>query len=161
MSGKVTGALLLILACVFVCSRWIAERRRAIRLTEELAAALERMEGMIRWQKLPLPGILARESVGNACGSWFGEVCRRMETGLPLPEAWRGAFGAITPERTRELMCRLDLQGDAQQIMGALHLTAEELRSYAAQMAARQQQSERLCVAAGGCITAVLVIALL
>ena len=155
------GALLLILACVLVCSRWIAERRRVIRLTEELPAALERIEGMIRWQKLPLPVILKQEAVKGVCGSWFGEVCRRMEAGSPLPEAWCGAFGAITPERTRELMCRLDLQGDAQQIMGALHLTAEELRSYAARMAERQQQSERLCVAAGGCITAVLVIALL
>ena len=71
MSGKIAGALLLLLACAMICCRYITEKRRAIRLAEAFAAALCRMEGMIRWQNLPLPRVLEQESKKTPCGEYF------------------------------------------------------------------------------------------
>lgn len=161
MSGKLVGAATLILACLSICGKWITEKRRAIWLSVEFASALERMEGRIRWQNLPLLRVLEQESEHHPCGGFFLEVCKGVKGGSPLHESWRNAFAAMSDRTARGLLCRLDLQGDARQIMGSLHLTAEELRSHAAVMSEKQRQSEQLCVAIGGCVTALLVIILI
>ena len=161
MSGKIAGALLLLLACAMISARYIGEKRRAIRLAEAFAAALCRMEGMIRWQNLPLPRVLEQESQKKPCGEYFSEISQYIKSGCTLHSLWQETFARIPESGTRDLLCRLDLQGDAQQVMGALHLTAEELRAHAAEMAQRQRQNERLWVAASGCITAVLIIVLI
>ena len=161
MSGKVVGASLLLLACALSCGGSIMEKRRAIRLAEAFAAALYRMEGMIRWQNLPLPRVLEQESQISPCGEYFSKIFQYMKSECTLHSSWQKTFTAIPEKGTRELLCRLDLRGDAQQIMGALHLTAEELRAHAAAMAQRQRQNERLWVAVSGCMTAVLIIVLI
>lgn len=161
MNGKLLGAALLIAGGCICCWSWIKDKRSQIYLMREFAAALERMEGMIRWQNLPMTRVLEAENVREPCGMYFKNVLTYMNSGSTLQHAWKQAFEPLPNDETGELMCRMDLQGDARQMTGALRLTAQELRTRAAERAAQQQERERLCVAVGGCLTAVVVIVLI
>lgn len=161
MSGKLIGAALVIGGGLIGCYRWIKERRRQVCLVQELAAALNCMEGMIRWQNLPITRVLEIESTRKPGGKYFKSVHEYMKGGLALQEAWQQTFSELPDNRCGDLMCRMDLQGDTQKITGTIHLTTQELRSYAAERALHQQETERLCVAVWGCLSTVLVVVLI
>ena len=64
-------------------------------------------------------------------------------------------------EAAAGVLGRVELQGDASQIMGSLCLAAEQLRKLAAETESRQGQRERLCVAVGTSLGGLLVILLI
>ncbi len=161
MSGKILGAALLVISDVMICWSWIKEKRSQIYLAKELSAALERMEGMVRWQNLPIKRVLEAESNRKPCGAYFMHIKNQMQSGLTLQAAWTREFSTIKDNEMKDILCRMDLQGDAQQVIGTMRLTAKELRKCAADMSLHQQERERLCMAASGCLTAVLVIVLI
>ena len=161
MNGKFIGVLLITIGGWFFCRGRIRETRQQIRLMHELAAALERMEGMIRWQNLPITRVLEHEGNREPCGKYFLKVRNYVEGGLTLQDAWQQSFFELEADIGSALMCRMDLQGDAQQVTGALRLTVEDLRFRAAERTSHQAERERLCIAVSGCLTAVLVIVLI
>ena len=161
MNGKFLGVALIALGGWSICCGRIRETRQRTRLMYELAAALERMEGMIRWQNLPMTRVLESESNREPCGKYFMKVRNFMKGGFALQEAWQKSFFDMEPEISSGLLCRMDLQGDTRQVTGALHLTAEDLRCRAAERASHQTERERLCITVSGCLTAVLVIVLI
>ena len=161
MTGKLLGSLLLLCGGGTVCLRWICAHRQAQRRLWALAAMLERMEGAIRWQRLPLPRVLEQEAEANLTGEYALAVCGWMQGGIALQDAWIKAFSALLPEEAAAILCRVELRGDARQITGALHLAAVQLRQLAADYATRQSQSERLCIAAGLSLSGLAVILLI
>ena len=104
--------------------------------------------------------ILARELVGD-CGAWFLSVTELVTSGQTLQDAWKQTFSCIEPETAADILCRVELQGDASQIMGSLRLAAEQLRKLAAETESRQGQKERLCMAVGASLGGLLVILLI
>lgn len=160
MTASVWGALLILLGIAVYCGGWIAGKRRELRQIYALAAALERMEGAVRWQQLSMDRIVERELAGD-WGPWFGSVKEKVESGLTLQAAWKETFSEIEPETAATISCRVELQGDASQIMGSLRMAAEQLRKLAAETEAGQGQRERLCVAAGTSLGGLLVILLI
>ena len=160
MTASIWGALLILLGVAVYCGGWIAGKRRELRQIYALAAALERMEGAVRWQQLPMDRILERELTGD-CTEWFGTIKEKVESGSALQFAWKETFSKMEFEAAGAVLCRMDLQGDASQIMGSLHLAAEQLRKLAEETESRQGQRERLCVAAGTSLGGLLVILLI
>ncbi len=159
MTASVGGALLVLLGIAVYCGGWIAGKRQELRQIYALAAALERMEGAVRWQQLSMDRILERESAGD-CGRWFGAIKEHMGSGFALQAAWENTFSTME-FGIADILCRVELQGDAKQIMGSLCLAAEQLRRLAAETESRQGQRERLCVAAGTSLGGLLIILLI
>lgn len=161
MTIKIGGALLLLLAGVSASLCWIAGQRKEQRCLLALAASLERMEGAIRWQLLPLPRVLQQESCYEISGSYMEQVCKMLQSGVPLHMAWKEAFLEILPREAGEILCRMELSGDTMQVTGALHLATQQLRQLAEQRGKQQGEKERVCLALGASISGLLVILLL
>lgn len=161
MRIKLGGATLLLCAFGMVVRQWTGEERRKIRLVQALSQALERMGGLIRWQKLPFSRVLQEESRRTPGGEYFQRVKKYMESGMTLQESWRNGFESIPIAEARDLLCRMELSGDARQVMGALHLAAEALRSCGDELAQQQRLKERVFLTAGGCGTMMMIIILI
>ena len=160
MTTSIWGALLILLGVAVYCGGWITGKRQELRQIYALAAALERMEGVVRWQQLPMDRILVRELAGD-CGRWFGTIKEKVESGFTLQASWKETFSKMEVEAVADILCRVELQGDAIQIMGSLRLAAEQLRKLAAETESRQGQKERLCMAVGTSLGGLLVILLI
>lgn len=160
MNTGLLGALLVLAGTSLGCLRWIGGRRRELRALRQLAAALERMEGAVRWENLSMDRLLAREAEEDA-GALFGAVKEHMEQGRSLQEAWQTVFAAVRPPEAARILCLVQLWGDTQQITGSLHLAAGQLCRLAGEKAAQQGQKERLCVALGASLGCLLVIVLI
>ena len=96
MTASIWGALLILLGVAVYCGGWIAGKRQELRQIYALAAALERMEGVVRWQQLLMDRILARELAGD-CGRWFGTIKEKVESGFTLQASWKETFSSLTP----------------------------------------------------------------
>lgn len=161
MSAEWGGAALLLCAFGLVSRQWIGEQRRRIRLILAISQALERMVGAIRWQRLPFDRVLQEESRRMPGGEYFRKMQDYMKSDIPLQIAWEKAFDAFPSGKARELLCGMELSGDGQQIMGVLHLAAEELRRCGNDLALQQRQKERVFLAAGGCVTMMVIVILI
>lgn len=161
MSTKLGGAALLLCAFALLSRSWIGERRREIRLIRALAQALERIVGVIRWQKLPFPRVLEEESRRTPGGEYFRQITEYMKSGMTLQMAWQKAFEEFPSVKARELLCCLELGGDAQRLIGQFHLVAEELRSCGNGEEVQQRQAERIWLTAGGCVSVMMIIILI
>lgn len=161
MMGKLAGAALLLCACTLWCTVTIRRWRGEIRLARELGAALERMEGMIRWQNLPLPKIVERESRRKPCGIYFERIAAAASAGKPLQACWNDSWREMEYSALGELLCGAELEGDARQIMGSLHMTAQFLYQKSEEWQQGQHQKERLCITASAALTAMTAIILI
>lgn len=161
MSIKLGGAVLLLCAFALAGHQWSGEERRKIRLIQSLSQALERMAGLIRWQKLPFLKVLQAESGRWPSGESFQQVKIYMESGMTLQQSWRKVFDAIPIAEARELLCGVELSGDTLQMIGALHLAAEALRSCGDKLARQQRQKERVFMTMGGCVAMMVIIILI
>jgi len=92
---------MLLCAFALLSRSWIGERRREIRLIWALAQALERMGGVIRWQKLPLPRVL-EESGQMPGGEYFREITEYVKGGMTLQIAWQKAFEEFLMEENKQ-----------------------------------------------------------
>lgn len=151
---------MLLCAFALLSRSWIGERRREIRLIRALSQALERIAGVIRWQKLPLPRVL-EESGQMPGGEYFREITEYVKGGMTLQIAWQKAFEEFPSVKARELLCCMELGGDAQRLIGQFHLAAEELRACAGEEENRQRQAERIWLTAGGCVSVMMIIILI
>ena len=151
---------MLLCAFALLSRSWIGERRREIRLIWALSQALERVAGVIRWQKLPLPRVL-EESEQMPGGEYFRQITEYMKSGITLQIAWQKAFEEFPSVKARELLCCMELGGDAQRLIGQFRLAAEELRACAGEEENRQRQAERIWLTAGGCVSVMMIIILI
>lgn len=147
MSGKFFGALLILLGGLLAC----LYQRRAVRtelcLLRELAAALESMETVIRWQKKPLPQTILQQCRRPLCGKTFENVLGNMKGGSTLQTSWEKAFLENTAPDVAEVLCQVELQGDEQQITGNLCAAAHSLERLRQEKETRRQQREKLYMA--------------
>ena len=161
MTVKIIGITLLLMASVIGCGIRIGTARRVNQRVRAIAAMLERVEGMIRWQELSLPRALRQESGDPLAGEYIEKILEYAESETPLQTSWVRAFCEIQPKEAAEILCNIELSGDKQQIMGALHLASQQLRQLAVQTASEQGEKERLCLAVGFSFAGFLVIVLL
>ena len=161
MIGKLAGAALLTCSCGMWCTKQISRWRGQILLARELGAALERMEGMIRWQNLTMPQILARERRRKPCGVYFEKLAAAMESGSGLPLCWTAFWNSAEYGELGAILSGVELNGDARQIMGSLHMTAQLLYRKSDQWQREQQQRERLCITTSVAVTAITAIILI
>ena len=161
MKLKLAGAALLMCSGGLWCTVQIRRWREEIQLLRELGAALERMEGMIRWQNLSLPKILERESQRFPCGIYFREIAAAVEQEKPLQLCWTEFWSGAEWQAVKEIMSAVELGGDSQQIMGALHLSAQMLYRKSEELQQTQQRKERLCITASTALTAMIAIILI
>ena len=158
---KLWGGLLLLSGGTAICLRRIAAMRQEQRTVWALALMLERMEGTIRWQKLPLPRVLEREAQEKECGKYPRRVLDLMQSGSALQCAWKRMFSELKPSAAADILCRVELGGDVEQVTGALCLGAQQLRQLAQGLASQQGRQERLCVAVSLSLTSLAVILLI
>ena len=144
MIGKIAGALLLVLGSGYLCVEQNARGRKDIRLLYELAAALESIEGMIRWEKAALPVAIQRQCSRELCGGYFRNIILLLDDGNILQNAWTSAFSLS--KAAGDLLCRLEFSGDEQRLCGQLQLAAQQLRRRAEQQDAGRTERETLRV---------------
>ena len=152
---------MLLLAGGTGCVRWIAGQRLEQRRLLELANALERMEGAVRWQMLPLPEILRMETQRSVSGMHIEQVLQGLKSGKALQKSWVEVFACFRPVEAAEILCRVELCGDVIQITGSLRFAAEQLRHLAARRAETQNSRERVCLALSVSLTGLLVVLLI
>lgn len=157
MIAKLTGALLLALGGGYLCMERIGRRRREVDRCCELAAALESIEGMIRWEKAALPVAIERQCSRINCGEIFSEILDAMKSKTALQDAWKNSFSKFT--LVADVLCSIEFSGDENRITGQLHLAAEQLRKTAEQYNEERAESEKLNVAV--CASAVGLIIIL
>ena len=161
MSAEWGGAALLLCAFGLIYRQWIGEQRRKIRLILALSQALKRMVGAIRWQRLPFHRVLQEESGRMPGGEFFRKIQYYMESNMTLQQSWINVFNTIPTGEARDLLCGMELGGDAEQMMGVLLLTAEELCRCGDNLEQQQRQKERVFLTAGGCVTMMMIVILI
>lgn len=158
MIAKVMGAFLLAAGGGYFCVDRIVQRRREIRLLYELAAAMESMEGIIRWEKVTLPVAIERQCNRELCGGFFLETMELMKSKMTLQCAWEKSFAMV--KLAKDILCRMEFSGDEEHLTGQLRLSAQRLRQRAEQYSAGRSESEKLrvaiCVSVVGLITILL-----
>ena len=112
---------------------------------EELAAALDAMAAAIRWQRRPLPDILAALERYPLAGPYFHRITERMWEGQTLPQAWHSVFSRLS--LGAEWMTALELTGDEEKLTNGLLYTAGQLKQFCRQRGEEQRQTAKLWLA--------------
>ena len=158
---KLLGSTLLCVGGTMLCLQRITAERRNLRMLRELAAAIESIEMMIRWQKFPLPRAIALQKERPFCGEKFECVCSALKSGDTLHGAWKKVFGQIGAPELAEILCSIEWRGDEERLTGGLHYAAQQLRELTRVKTAEKTQREKLWVAVSAAVVGVLVIILL
>lgn len=145
MRGKLLGAALLLAAALWTVITRLRQQRRQIVMLDDLATALEAMASAIRWQKRPLPEIIADMTHYSLVGEYFRNIADEVECEIPLQIAWNNVFSTFPIERERVL--KLKLSGDAERLTGELQYVAEQLKECSERYRSHRQQTERLWMA--------------
>lgn len=159
--GKLLGCALLCAGGAMLCVQRITAARQELRLLRELAAALESIEMLIRWQKLPLPRAIALQKDRPLCGEAFGCICVSLQSGNTLHNAWNKAFSNLCAADITETVCHIEWSGDEEQLTGNLRYAAQQLRALAQEKTEGKAQREKLWVALSAAAVGVVVIILL
>ena len=114
-------------------------------LLRELAAALDAMAAAIRWQRRPLPDILAALERYPLAGPYFHRITERMWEGQTLPQAWHSVFSRLS--LGAEWMTALELTGDEEKLTNGLLYTAGQLKQLCRQRGEEQRQTAKLWLA--------------
>lgn len=141
MSGKLSGAVCLLVAAVWVVLIGLRQQRQHTALLRELASALETMAAAIRWQGRPLPDIMASLAEYPAVGPYFSRICRSVAEGAPLGRAWQQVFAAVPGAEDAAV---LELSGDEKRLNDTLLYAAEQLKKRCEQRREQQRQSTKL-----------------
>lgn len=155
MRGKLLGAVLIAGAALRLFAACTRQRRREVQLLGELAAALETMASVIRWQKRTLPDILSALEGYPLAGKYFWNVRNIMESGIPLQTAWKQTFFSF--DAGKDVLSQLELSGDEEKLTGSLLHGAAQLRNLCRQREETRRQDTKLYLAgllsaAGGLI---------
>ena len=109
------------------------------------AAALDAMAAAIRWQRRPLPDILAALERYPLAGPYFHRITERMWEGQTLPQAWHSVFSRLS--LGAEWMTALELTGDEEKLTNGLLYTAGQLKQLCRQRGEEQRQTAKLWLA--------------
>lgn len=159
--GKLLGCALLCAGGAMLCVQRITAARQELRLLRELAAALESIEMLIRWQKLPLPRAIALQKDRPLCGDKFGQICNLLQSGNALHSVWNKVFSHFNSADMKEIVCHIEWSGDEEQLTGNLRYVAQQLRALAQEIAEGKAQREKLWIALSTAAVGVVVIILL
>lgn len=158
--SKIMGASLLGTACVLACWSVISDQKKRLGLLQGFADALERMEGLIRWQRLSVPRVLTAESGRQPCGEYFRKVRDMVKSGQTLQCAWQKVFSAFPEETGGDVLRALEWSGDTLQVTGNLRRGSAELRTAAAKLAQEQREKRRLYISLWASAALMLIIIL-
>ncbi len=161
MSGKLLGAVLILVGSVVTCLRLSREVQQEMHLLQELACALEGMESAIRWQKLPLPRALRQQAERPLCGDFFNAVLQGMKGEITLQKVWTKAAKNIHSQEAAKIIGGIEWTGDETQIIGSLHTAIEALRRALQQRQQEQRQRTKLRTALTFSAAALLIIVLM
>ena len=95
MTAKLTGAALIVPGAVWCCAARRRRQRQRLTLAQALAQALSAMETGIRWQRRPMPQLLAQLAQRPVCGTYFDAVREMLQSDMPLQIAWNRTFSQI------------------------------------------------------------------
>ena len=144
---KTAGIILVLAGSTWIAAADLCSRRKALTLLQELAAALNEMEACVRWKRETLPNIIAQQTERPLCGAYFSVVLDGLQGGLTMESAWKQAFAQLQPREAGECLCRVELCGDEQHLMGNLHLASETLRQLRREWKENQREEEKLHLA--------------
>ena len=145
MTGKLLGASALLASALWTVLSVLSRQRRQTALLRELAAALDAMAAAIRWQRRPLPDILAALERYPLAGPYFHRITERMWEGQTLPQAWHSVFSGLS--LGAEWMTALELTGDEEKLTNGLLYTAGQLKQLCRQRGEEQRQTAKLWLA--------------
>lgn len=158
---KLLGAVMIVSACGWYCAGKIRRERRALQLLAELADALGSMEGSIRFQRLPLPQVLAAQAERKLCGTYFSGVLQYMKGGYTLQDSWDGIWGKFPDRETAQILRRVEWSGDEPQLLGNLAYARRMLAALWEKRSAARREREKLTLAAALSAAGLLVILLI
>ena len=149
-------------------ARWLqlsAGRQRRMALSG-MTAALQQMAEEVRMARTPMPALLTclGRSRTGAEGAFFRSVSEHLKAGLPLPEAWGQALGALPlPESALAVLAELGrgLQGDEEKVCKAILLTTGTLEKQLDNLEKQRPEAERRATALWFSGAAMLVILLI
>ena len=157
MTAKLAGAALIVAGAVWCC----AARRRRQRQRLTLAQALSAMETGIRWQRRPMPQLLAQLAQRPVCGLYFDAMWEMLQSNIPLQSAWNRAFSRIPDAETAEVLRRMELGGDETRLLTQLEDARQALTALAARWAREDAQDRRVAGALALSAAGLLVILLI
>lgn len=142
---KALGAALLLGGAALLCRALLADRRRERDTLRALAAALEGLEREVRVSLVPMPRLLARRGWGRYADAFFASVLalREAQSERSLPDCWRAAAHSLplSPQERESIARPADaLGGEEEDLLRALHASAQELR---AALVSRETESAR------------------
>ena len=145
MTGKLLGAALLLAAAVWMVITALRRQRRQTALLRELAAALDAMAAAIRWQRRPLPEVIAAMERYPLAGPYFRRIAECMKCEIPLQQAWQQAFSELSVGG--DLMTALELSGDEEKLTKGILYASEQLKERCRQRQQQQRQTAKLWLA--------------
>lgn len=130
---KGMGCLLVSVSAVWVWLGQLRAWRREEQTLLSLLTVLEQMSAAIRITRTPLPRLF-RQLGGtrqDVVGRWLEAMAGEIQDGQPLREVWARGCAALTVGATeREVLLRLQLSGDEEQICKAISLARDELAEH-------------------------------
>ncbi len=158
---KLLGAAMIAASCGWLCAGKIRRERLALRLLGELVDALGSMEGTIRFQRLPLPQVIAAQTGRTCCGTYFSAVLQYMKGGYALQESWAETWRKLPDRETARILQRIEWGGDETQLLGNLAYARRTLTALWDRRSAARREREKLTLAAALSAAGLLVILLI
>ena len=159
---KLLGAAMIAASCGWLCAGKIRRERLALRVLGELVDALGSMEGTIRFQRLPLPQVIAAQTGREICGTYFLAVLQYMKGGHTLQESWVEAWRKLPDRETARILQRIEWGGgDETQLLGNLAYARRTLAALWDRRSAARREREKLTLAAALSAAGLLVILLI
>ena len=158
---KLLGAAMIAASCGWLCAGKIRRERLALRLLGELVDALGSMEGTIRFQRLPLPQVIAAQTGRACCGTYFSAVLQYMKGGYALQKSWAEAWQKLPDRETARILQRIEWSGDETQLLRNLAYARQTLAALWDRRSAARREREKLTLAAALSAAGLLVILLI
>ncbi len=144
---KLPGAVLVLLGAFAFFGEYSHALRRELALIRDLSGALTQLAGEIRWKMLSLPEGIRRLSQRKASGHYFTEIVRKLESNIPLQDAWNSVFSAL-PGTIAVILCGLEWGGDIRRQEAAILYAARQMTELCESRRETLRQREKLCAAA-------------
>ena len=161
VTAKLAGAALIVAGAVWCCAARRRRQRQRLTLAQALAQALSAMETGIRWQRQPMPQLLAQLAQRPMCGTYFDTVREMLQSDMPLQIAWNRTFSRIPDAETAEVLRRMELGGDETRLLTQLEDARQALTTLAARWAREDAQDRRVAGALALSAAGLLVILLI
>lgn len=158
---KLLGAAMIAASCGWLCAGKIRRERLALHLLGELVDALGSMEGTIRFQRLPLPQVIATQTGRACCGTYFSAVLQYMKGGYALQKSWAEAWQKLPDRETARILQRIEWSGDETQLLRNLAYARRTLAALWDRRSAARREREKLTLSAALSAAGLLVILLI